>query len=243
MDDKLKYSCVIVDDNEIDQLAVKVQLQNYSFLRIEGIYASAEEALDAIPGKATDVFFLDIDLPGISGHQLREQTTKHSACIFISSYPEYALESFNYDALDFLVKPIQPGRFAESMERLKTYLDMRHNAGQLEEIKKSTDSEFVIKDGHQKVKINIAEVQYLEALKDYTRIVLPGKKHCVLSMLGHMLEQPPFHNFIRIHRSFAVPRNAVSRMSSTEIKLHGINLPIGRTYKAEVDKLFNQPHQ
>lgn len=237
-DSSRKYNTIIVDDNEIDQLHTLMYAKKYPFLNITGRFSSAETALDFLNNHDTDVLLLDIDMKGISGHELRRRLGEKQACIFITSYPDYAVESFELAALDFLVKPIEAERFDKAMERLKTYLEIVHKAN-LFESSLGPDA-FFIKDGHQQVKIQLHDVLYLEALKDYTRIVTTEKKYCVLSILGNLLQETAFKTFIRIHRSYAVQKHYISKVSAQQVFVNNIPLPIGRTYKDSITQLFDR---
>src|SRR5450631_1655803 len=141
-----QYTCIIVDDNELDRLTVVSFTRRVPFLHIGGIFSSPSEALEFTRSSPPDVLFLDIDMPGISGLDLRKQLDKVPACIFITSYPEYALESFENAALDFLVKPLRDDRFKKAMARLQDFLEIRHKA-ELLDYTLGEDTLF-IKDGH-----------------------------------------------------------------------------------------------
>ena len=179
------------------------------------------------------VLLLDIDMPEISGIELRKQLLHIPACLFITSYPDYAVEGFEVAALDYLVKPLKADRFDMAMQRLNTFLEITQKAHTL--VDKVEDQTMYIKEGHQKVKINLDEIIYLEALKDYTCIFTPSKKHYVLQSIGHLLKSPGFRDFIRIHRSYAVKKKRINKMNSDSLIVENINLPIGRTYKASIN--------
>ena len=232
------YNTIIVDDNEIDQLHTLMYAKKYPFLNITGRFNSAEAALEFLQTNEVDVLLLDIDMEGISGHEMRRQLGQKQACIFITSYPDYAVESFELAALDFLVKPLESARFDKAMERLKTYLELVHKAT-LFESSLGTDAIF-IKDGHQQIKIQLHDILYLEALKDYTRIVTTEKKYCVLSILGNLLQEAAFKTFIRIHRSYAVQKHFISKISAQQVFIDEIGLPIGRTYKDSLNYLVHK---
>ena len=112
----LKLNCIIIDDDEIDRLTVMSYAKRFSFLNIIGAYASAEDAIEILSEKNIDVLFLDIDLPGESGVEFRKKASEIPACIFITSHPEFAVESFELDTLDFIVKPIKMDRFESAMK-------------------------------------------------------------------------------------------------------------------------------
>jgi two-component system, LytTR family, response regulator len=231
------YTCIIVDDEEVDRLTVLHFAKQYPFLDVIGSFATAEEALSFAQTTAPDVLFLDIDMPGLNGMQLRKELTNIPACIFITSYPDYAVESFELEALDFIVKPLKAERFAKTMLRLQTYLDLRHKATLLD-YSLGGDTLF-IKDGHEQVKLHLHDIIYLEALRDYTSIVTATKKYCVLSTLGNLLEQKTFQMFIRIHRSYAVQKHFIDKITPKEIFINDFILPVGRTYKDALNGLIN----
>ena len=231
------YNCFIVDDDEIDRLTTLSFVRRYPFLHIAGVFNSATAALQAAAQQAPDILFLDIDMPGITGLELRRQLAHIPACIFITSYPDYAVESFEAAALDFLVKPLKGERFAASMERLQHFLEIHYKA-ELLDYTLGGDTLF-IKDGHEQVKLQLHEIVYLEALKDYTSIVTPAKKYCVLSTLGNLLEQKAFQMFIRIHRSYAVQKHFVNKVTAKEVFVNNLVLPVGRSYKDSLDFLKN----
>jgi two-component system, LytTR family, response regulator len=235
--EKKLFNCIIVDDDEIDRLTVLSYCRHYPFLKVAGSFEDPQKALAFAKDNATDVLLLDIDMPGISGLELRRQLEDIPACIFITSYPEFAVESFELSVLDFLVKPLKADRFAAAMQRLESYLAMRSKASLLDHTL-GGDTLF-IKDGHEHFKIQLHEIIYLEALKDYTGVVTAAKKYCVLSSLGNLLSEKSFASFIRIHRSYAVQKHFVNRITAKEIFVNGIGLPVGRSYKEVLDGLIN----
>lgn len=233
---KNKYKCIIVDDNELDRLTVLSFVRRYPFLQVEQVFESAEAALAFARNSPPDVLLLDIDMPGISGLDLRKQLEQVPACIFITAHPEFALESFETTALDFLVKPLKSERFAKAMERLEHFLRI-HDKAELLDYTLGEDTLF-IKDGYNHIKLQLYEIIYLEALKDYTGIITRQKKYCVLSPLGNLLKEKTFQTFIRIHRSYAVQKHFIEKITPREVMVNNILLPIGRSYKDMLDKLL-----
>jgi DNA-binding LytR/AlgR family response regulator len=229
------YNCIIADDDEIDRLTTQSFCRHYPFLKITGSFESSLEAVEFAKKNQPDVMMLDIDMPGISGIEIRKQLENIPACIFITSHPEFAVESYELSVLDFLIKPLKANRFATAMERLENYLNIRHKASLLEHTL-GGDTLF-IKDGHEHFKIQLHDIIYLEALKDYTGIITAQKKYCVLTPLGNLLKEHTFRNFIRIHRSYAVQKHFVSKMSSKEVFINNIILPVGRSYKEALAQL------
>jgi len=236
--DKKTYTCIIVDDKQIDRLAVQAFLEDYSFLELAGSFGSAREALEHIRAVgAPDAIFLDVDMPGKSGLVLRNELRTIPACIFVTAHPQFALEGFELAALDYLLKPLKEDRFETAMRRLQEYLDLHYKADLLDFT--LGENTLFIKDGFNKVKLQIQEIVYLEALKDYTGIITKHKKYCVLSPLGSLIKEKAFQSFVRIHRSYAIHRHAVSEISAKGIRVNDILLPIGKSYKDSVDKFFS----
>jgi len=230
-----KISCIVVDDDEVDKLTTISFLEDYSFIEITGKYDSSETALAAAQKNPSDVLFLDIDMSGMNGLQLRKELLHIPACVFITSYPDYAVESFEMAAFDFLVKPFTHKRFEITIERLKEYFTIREKAALLNHTL-GADTIF-IKDGSNQVKLQLHEIMYFEALNNYTSIVTTGRKYAVLSTLGNLIKEKTFNSFIRIHRSYAVQKHYIKKISSGQVQVGNITLPVGRSYKESLEFL------
>jgi two-component system LytT family response regulator len=225
-----KLNCIIIDDDEIDRLTVISYAKRFSNLNILGSYELAEDALEIIEREKVDILFLDIDMPGLNGLELRKKTLDIPICVYITAHPEHAVESFELETLDFIVKPIKFDRFAQTMSRIEEFMEIKHKA-QLFEASIGGDTIY-IKEGHEQTKVKLHDILYLEALKDYTLIVTNQKRHCVLSSIGTLLKENHFQSFIRIHRSFAVQKQFIQKINSQEILLNNnILIPVGRSYK------------
>jgi two-component system LytT family response regulator len=229
------YSCYIVDDNKIDRLTTVSFVKKYHFLKIQGVFEDARTTLEAANKCLPDVLFADIDMPGINGLELRNKLDKIPACIFITSFPDYAVSGFEENALDFIVKPIEAGRFEKAMKRLEYFLIIYFLAALNEH--SLVDDHLFIKQGHEQIKIRLGDILYLEALKDYTAVVTPERKYYVLSPLGSLLKEKAFHHFMRIHRSYAVQKRTIHKVTSHEVMVGNTALPIGRTFKDVLNHL------
>lgn len=231
-----KLNCIIVDDNEIDRLMALSFCKRFPNVEIVAVSSDAEQVLQIIAKNKIDILFLDIDMPGISGVELRKKAKEVPACVFITSHPEFAVESFELETLDFIVKPLKFDRFENTMRRINEFFEVRNKANLFES---SLGGDVIfIKEGHQHTKVKMHEILYLEALKDYTKIVTQEKKHCVLTNLGNLLKEIQFQSFVRVHRSFAVQKNYIEKRLSSEIMLNnGTRIPIGRSYKEELNFL------
>ncbi len=229
-----KYSCIIVDDDEIDRLTVLSFAKKFPILDILGVFDSAEDALPFIEEKKVDILFLDIDMPDLNGIEFRKQALEIPVCVFITAHPEHAVESFQIETLDFIVKPLKLDRFTQTLNRIEEFMEIKLKAS-LFEASIGGDTIY-IKEGHDQTKVKLHEILYLEALKDYTLIITDKKRHCVLSSIGNLLKEDHFQSFIRIHRSYAVQKQFIQKMNSTEIILNNnVTIPVGRSYKENLN--------
>lgn len=228
------YNCIIIDDDEIDRLTVVSYAKKFPVLNIVGVFSDANDGLSILEKEQIDVLFLDIDMPVLNGLNFRKQAMNVPVCIYITAHPEHAVESYELDTLDFIVKPIKLDRFSQTMQRIEDYMELKLKAN-LFESSIGGDSIY-IKEGHEQTKVKLHDILYLEALKDYTKIVTTNKRHCVLSSIGTLLKEDHFKSFVRIHRSFAVQKQFIQKIGAQEIKLNNnILLPIGRSYKENLN--------
>ncbi|KQO34449.1 LytTR family transcriptional regulator [Flavobacterium sp. Leaf82] len=225
-----KYTCIIVDDDEIDRLTVVSFAKKFPVLDILAVFESAEDALPFIEEQKVDILFLDIDMPGLNGIDFRKKALEIPVCIFITAHPEHAVESFQIETLDFIVKPLKLDRFTQTVSRIEEFMEIKLKAS-LFEASIGGDTIY-IKEGHEQTKVKLHEILYLEALKDYTLVITDKKRHCVLSSIGNLLKEEHFQSFIRIHRSYAVQKQFIQKINSTEIILNNnVAIPVGRSYK------------
>lgn len=231
-----KLTCIIVDDIEIDRLMVSSYVSKFSSFDILGVFANASLAIDCIENNKVDILFLDIDMPNVSGIELRKKALEIPVCIFITSHPEFAVESFELEALDYIVKPVNALRFSHTIKRIEDYMDIKKKASLFEATVGA--GAIFIKEGTVETKVTISEILYLEALKNYTVLNTKSKKHKVLINIGLLLKDENFQSFVRVHRGFAVQKHFVERYNSQEIILNNnCSIPVGRSYKEILNEL------
>jgi DNA-binding LytR/AlgR family response regulator len=224
------YKCILLDDDPMDRTMLTAIVKKYPALDIVGVYSSAEELLEKANLKEIDVLFLDIDLPKLNGLQLREKLNDIPVCVFISSHPEFAVDTFTLDTLDFITKPLKTDRFQLCHDRIIDYLELKQKA-QLYESSIGGDI-LIIKEGHKQTKVKLHEILYLEGLKDYTKIITETSKHIVLASIGNLLKEVHFSNFIRIQKSFAVQKDRIQKWDANQIYLtNGFCLPLSKNYR------------
>jgi two-component system, LytTR family, response regulator len=230
----ITFKCIIVDDDEIDRLTVLSFAKKFPLLQVIGVFTNAVDALKFLEKEKIDILFLDIDMPGLSGIEFRKKAIEIPVCIYITAHPEFAVESFELDTLDYIIKPVKLERFTQTVSRIVEYMELKQKANLFES--SVGDDIIYIKEGHNQTKVKLHNILYLEGLKDYTKIVTTDKKHFVLTSIGNLLKENHFQNFIRIHRSYAVQKIYIEKKQANELLLNnGVLLPIGRSYKDTIN--------
>jgi DNA-binding LytR/AlgR family response regulator len=235
MSDLLKY--LIVDDEEIDRLTIESEASGFSFLQKIAVCSHALEAFEFISRLKPDIVFADIEMPEMSGIELiRRLSGKVPAPVFITSHPEFAVDGYEIEAFDYLLKPVTKERFSRCALRLRDFFQLRKQIAGLE---KENESGFIIiKEGYDKTKILTRDILYLEAMKDYTKIVTITGYHLVLYTLTGLNECLPADRFIRIHRSYIVNRGRITSTKGNKIFVASHELPVGKLYKNALDEIF-----
>lgn len=226
----LHFKYIIIDDDEIDRAVVETEADKFSFLQKVASCSNPVEAIEIITRFNPDVIFLDIEMPDVSGIELmRKKITASALPVFITSHPEFALESYELDAFDYLLKPVSSERFARCAFRLRDFYQMKNKSFAFDE---EQDNDFIIiKQGYDKYKIPTHDIVYLEAMRDYTKITTVTGHYLVLTTLNGITEKLPSDTFVRIHRSYVVNRKKVDAIQKNKINIQSQELPIGKLYK------------
>lgn len=234
MSDVHKY--LIVDDEEIDRLTLESAASGFSFLQKLAVCNHALEAFELITRFKPDIVFADIEMPGMSGLELfRRLSGKVPAPVFITSHPEFAIDGYQIEAFDYLLKPVTKERFTKCALRLRDFFLLRKKVAALEG---DDSNHIVIKEGYDKYKIGLRDILYLEAMKDYTKIVTGTVNHLVLCTLAGLHERLPAEKFVRIHRSYIVNCDNLKASKGNKIFVGDHELPIGKLYKNALDGIL-----
>ncbi len=202
---------------------------------LEKTFTKPTEALKHLRKFPVDLLFLDIKMPSMSGIQLHEQLPQETMVIFTTAHSEYAVEGFNLKAIDYLLKPFTLERFMQAVNKA-----CGHHLFLLEKDGAAEQYLFIRAD-YSLVKINIADIIYIEGLDDYLKIYLPNRKPVVARMtMKAMLEKLPPKEFVRVHRSFIIPMSKIESIRNKVISLAGIEIPIGTSFEENFQKFFKQ---
>jgi DNA-binding LytR/AlgR family response regulator len=225
-------TCIIIDDDDLDRMAVEAELSNFLNIKTLGSYNNPIEAIGAIQGQKPDILFLDIDMPEINGLTLIKTIADlNLITVIISSHPEYALEGFQLKVFDFILKPIEENRFLNCYHRITEFKQLQAKAEAYDVL---FDNEKVIfKEGYNLITLSTHEILFLEAFGDYTKIVTAEKSHLTLTTLANFLNSLPKGKFLRVHRSYVIAISKMNSFSSKIVSIANHCIPIGKTYLKE----------
>ncbi|MCC8174559.1 MAG: LytTR family DNA-binding domain-containing protein [Odoribacter sp.] len=229
-------NCIIVDDEPLAREAVKLLIEEDNKLNLCDTFNNAADAGKYLTSNNIDLVFLDIRMPGITGQEFARTIPKHTLVIFTTAYAEYALDSYEVDAVDYLVKPIQADKFHKAVEKAEAYHALLMAAEKQQTLKADTDF-FFVKSERRFVKINFKDILFIEALKDYVIIQLENQRVITKMTVKGILELLPPKNFIRINRSYIINTDKIEAVDTNDVYIGKYEIAIGSNYR---DAFFEQ---
>lgn len=223
-------NCIIVDDDDISRNLMKQLASQTEFLNVVALCENGVEASRLLAKEKIDLILLDVEMPEMTGLELLKSLRKKPLVILTTSKKEYAVDAFEYDVVDYLIKPVAYPRFIAAIMKAKEIFDSSRQPGE--------DSVF-IKTNSVLLKINTSEILWIEALGDYAILNTLKKKytvHCTLKSIESKLSND---KFIRVHRSFIVPIDKINSIDDTVIVINEKLIPIGAIYKENLIKRLN----
>jgi two-component system chemotaxis response regulator CheY len=232
---------LICDDAAFMRMMIKDILTKNGYT-VAGEAENGAKAVEKYNELKPDLVLMDITMPemdGINALKKIKEKDPSASVIMCSAMGQQAMviESIQAGAKDFIVKPFKAERLGKTLLRLQEFLII-HQKAELLHHTLGNDTIF-IKDGTTQVKLSMHDIVYLEALKDYTGIITREKKYCVLTPLGNLLKEKAFQSFIRIHRSYAVQKHYIRKVTPKAVMVNNILLPVGRSYREMLDNLTN----
>ena len=226
--DKPILKCAIVDDSTLQRLSIVRLIENHPALDLVAEYNNAIEAKMGLAESEIDLIFLDIEMTILSGFDLLDGLTVKPQVIFVTGKTKYAFKAFDYDAVDYLRKPISKERFLNAVHKAITNYKLKNDEGYDEE-------DFIfVKSNLKKRKVFLNELRYIEALGDYVKLVTEHDAFVVLSTMKAFEALLPSERFLRIHKSYIVNLDKVERYNSKVIELDKEQLPLSRNRKADL---------
>ncbi len=238
-----KIKCVLVDDEPLALDVLESYIQRVDGLELTARCENALKAFEVLRNQTIDLIFLDIQMPKLNGIDFLKTIQNPPKVIFTTAYRDYALEAFDLDAVDYLLKPIPFGRFLKGLS--KAFGQINSSTQHTGNITGNEDYEpyistdtLIVKSDKKMIKINLRDIIYIESLKDYVIIHLSDKRVVTKQKISFLEQKLMENNFIRIHRSFLVSASKIDAFTPSHIEINGQELPIGRSYKSEVGKIL-----
>jgi DNA-binding LytR/AlgR family response regulator len=227
-----EIQCLIVDDEPLARKLIEGHVERLPNWQVVASCKNALEAYERLMSQHIDVLFLDVNMPVVTGIDFYRSLKNPPLLIFTTAYPEYAVEGFELDALDYLVKPITFDRFLKSANRAEEQLLLLQKESILSDSKPKHFPEFIfVKNFSKLVKVNFKDLLYLEAQKDYVKFVTRKEELLSNMTMKQAEEQLAEAMFLRIHRSYIVSIDAVTALFGNTIEIGKVQLPIGTNYK------------
>src|SRR5450432_4316278 len=224
-----KYNCLIVEDEPLAAEVLQDYIQQVPFLALSGICSDSIYAMEALQKENIHLIFLDIHLPKMKGLDFIKTLKTRPQIIITTAYQEYALQGYEFNVIDYLLKPIEFNRFLMAVNKLKPHKEpVPVVAGAFMNMERPY---LYFNVSKKKVKICLDEILYIESIKEYIRIITKNKSILTKFQLGQIEEILTRNNFLRIHRSFIVAKDKIDAFSATDIEIGSKQIPIGRSYK------------
>ncbi len=226
--------CIIIEDQLPAQRILKKYIDDSGSLVLIGAFTDALEAMEMMKSTKVDIIFLDIHLPKISGIDFLKTLSNPPQVILTTAFPDYALESYEFDVVDYLLKPFSFQRFIKAISKVET-----KQQNLIPGVETTEMNEVYIKVGYDHVRILIDTIAYIVSDADYTELHLQNKKHVCSETLRYWEELLPSKKFMRVHKSYIINTSKIERVSSNQIYLaNQKTVPLGRAYKGDFMKKF-----
>lgn len=228
-------TCVAIDDEPLALDVLTEFAGKTPGLDLKGTFTDAFMALEYLKKEDVDVIFLDIQMPQITGIQLLKSLPNPPLVIFTTAYSKYAVEGFNLDAIDFLLKPFAYERFLKAVNKVSDYISHKDKPAPAD------NTEFIfLKSDYQIVKISLSDILYIEGMDDYVKIFTTEKMVLSNMTMKDMLKKLPASNFVRVHRSYIVPLKRIESVRNKRIKLGEKLIPVGDSYAEGFYKILGE---
>ncbi|HZE86113.1 MAG TPA: LytTR family DNA-binding domain-containing protein [Puia sp.] len=233
--------CLIVDDEPLAIQLLATHIAQVEGLVLEKTCSNALDALAYLRHHQVDLLFLDIQMPKINGIGLLNAISVRPSVIMTTAYRDYAFDAYNLDVADYLLKPISFERFLRAIGKVMTHSLKEEPVDQQQKLLHDFNDAYIyFRQDREMVKVFLKEIQYIESLRDYVRVVAGQQQIITYNKISYLEKKLPENKFMRIHRSFIVATDRISTFSSGHVKLDEHVIPIGRNYKNETVKALNR---
>lgn len=235
----MKLRCLIVDDEPMARKGLEEYIKDVSFLEHTGSCENAVKATEFIQQKTVDLMLLDINMPHLTGIEFLKSLERPPMVIFTTAHPDYALEGYSLDVLDYLVKPVMFDRFQKAAQKAFDYQLLRASTV-------TSPDFFFIKCDHVFEKVHFNDVLYVEAMQNYCILHTPARKLMAYITLSGLENKLPTSNFMKVHKSFIVSLDKITALDGNDLFINKVQIPVSRSLKDEVmsrvmgDNLFRR---
>jgi DNA-binding LytR/AlgR family response regulator len=230
-----KLSCIIVDDEPVARKILQEFTEQVPYLDLQGKFENAMKAEEYLKNNKPDIIFLDIEMPKMSGLQLLKQVHIESMVILTTAFPQYALDGYELDIIDYLLKPFALHRFLKAVQKAKDFYDMKTQSGG------TPSSSYIFIKGEKRIeKVELSDILYAEVLGNYLTIHTDRKTIVAYLTMKSLQSQLPSTGFIKIHQSFLVNCSKIESIEGNDLMVGTKSLPISRNYRESVTSLINQ---
>jgi two-component system LytT family response regulator len=223
-------TAIAIDDEPFALEVVRSHAAKVPFLNLKAEFTDAFKAVEFLQREPVDLLFLDIKMPDITGIDLLNCLNKKPLVVFTTAYSEYAVESFELDAIDYLLKPFSLARFIKSCNKAAELHNLRNNPADKKDY-------LFLKTGYEQIKVNYPDIYYLEATGNYVNFVLKDSTVLSRMTITEVEAMLPPEQFIRIHRSFIAAVNKIDKMERHQLLINGAVLPVGSSYYQHINLL------
>lgn len=230
--------CVAIDDEPLALDVIEKYVSRIPDLKLAGRFTRAMDAFDLLNKNAPDLLFLDIRMPGVTGIEFLKSLPDRPMVIFTTAYENYALEGYELDVVDYLLKPIPFDRFVKAVNKARDLHQLRKAMKSQE----GQEPNFIfVRSEYQLIRINLNDILYIEGLKDYVKIFTgPGRPVLSHQNLKTIEGKLPAGRFLRVHKSFIVPVNKIEAVQKNTLKVGDAAIPVGESYKEELHRIINE---
>lgn len=229
-------NCIIVDDEPLAREAIELLVKDIDYLTLAGTFNNASAAARYMEQNTVDLIFLDIQMPGITGIEFAKTISRRTLIVFTTAYSEYALDSYEVDAIDYLIKPVEPERFRKAADKALAYSSLLMQE-EKENIEPAADDYFFVKSDRKYFKVNFEDILFVEGLKDYVILQLEEQRIITRMNLKAMNELLPKSLFLRVNKSYIVNTAHIEAFDNNDIFIKTHEIAIGSSYR---DSFFEE---
>jgi len=231
--------CIIVDDEPLAREEMLELIKEVSQMEVVGVFSNALTAMDFLKTNEADLIFLDIEMPMVTGLEFAAKLPKQILTIFTTAYSQYAFKSYELDAIDYLLKPIDKARLEKAISKAEAYKRLLSDETEKNIVQSNTSDFLIIKSDRRFHRLNFNDIRYIEGLKDYVVIYTGNQKLITAMNLKTIHQKMPPHLFIRVSKSYVVNIDYVDSFDHRNVYVGESEIPIGEVYKRDFFKIYS----